>query len=147
MPSQKIIKKLFIIGLMFVNFHLFAINLPETHTSFSNSKTWIGQLAINESFSIIIDSEGCFNSSQDIIAIHRTDDKYFINWKNQSKELSHNDIEFIKLFEKKLSDLKPGSCTTTITYTIKYKDEITKIVDGNCISNGINQLKDQIFIN
>lgn len=145
MITNKFFTNLFILGFIFLNFNLFATDFSKAHSAFSKTKTWIERLATNESFSIILDSQGCFNSYQDTIVIERKEDKYFFNSNNQHKELSQKDIELINSFEIELNKLKPGSCTTINTYTIKYKDEITKIVDSNCFFIGIELLKNEIL--
>lgn len=131
---------LLLFAMLFLSAQSFAANL-----SFPKIKSWIDLLDTNESFSISLNSQGCFNSYQDSIVIERIQDSYFIIWNDKRKELSPKDLQLIKLFEAELNKLKPGSCTTINTYYIKYKGETTKIVDGNCSYFGMELLKKQIL--
>lgn len=90
MKKYTIHKNLFLFGFMILSFQTFA-----THLSFPKSNSWIDLLTTNESFSISLNSQGCFNSYQEIIVIERIQDSYFINWDNKRKELSQKDIDLI----------------------------------------------------
>ena len=140
MRKSALFKNLFLFGFMILSLQSFAV-----HLSFPKTSSWFDLLQTNESFSISLNSQGCFNSYQDVIVIERIQDSYFIIWNENRKELTQKDIDIIKSFELEVNQLKPGSCTTINTYIIAYKNETTKIVDGNCSFFGMELLKKQIL--
>lgn len=140
MKKSKIFRILFLFGFLILSFNTFAINF-----SYQKTNSWLDQLNKNESFSITLTSQGCFNSYQEIISVERIEDDYFINWNDKCKKMSKKDKDLFNWFETKLNELKTGSCTTINIYTIKYKNQITQITDGNCSSFGFDFLKNEIL--
>ena len=105
----------------------------------------IDQLKEKDAYSIIIQSRGCFHSTEETITIKRMEANYTITWGTQTKTLSSDDIESIRHFEMELNYMSSFGCTSTDTYLIKYNETIKQINDGSCQWNGNDYLQKQLF--
>lgn len=105
---------------------------------------FISQLKNGESYSIQIQSQGCFHSSDETITIKRKADKYFIKYGVIENELTDIDIQTIKEFEVELNYMNSGGCTTVDNYRLKFKDKEVRISDGSCAWNGGRYLKKKL---
>ncbi|MGL5891751.1 MAG: hypothetical protein ACRC3B_17800 [Bacteroidia bacterium] len=106
----------------------------------------IDQLQVNERYTIVMSSQGCFHSTDDTLTIKRNKEDYTITWGAKTKKLSSADIELIRHFEIELNYMSDIGCTTTDRYTIKYKGRTVKqIDDGSCRWSGFYYLTNQLF--
>jgi len=109
-------------------------------------KSFIDQLENGEKYSIEVSSQGCFHSSDEIIIIKRKEDKYYAFFKKTKKLLKKEDIETIRSFEIELNYMESFGCTSTDSYTLKYKGEMIEISDGSCSWSGYYYLKKKLNI-
>jgi hypothetical protein len=106
----------------------------------------IDRLQENESYSILLSSQGCFHFTHDTIIIKREKQIYTLSWGDKSKQLTVADMDVIRHFEIELNHMTDNGCTTTDTYVVKYEGvQIQKIHDGSCMWNGDYYLKKQLF--
>ncbi|MDX1651321.1 MAG: hypothetical protein R3277_02440 [Brumimicrobium sp.] len=118
-------------------------------TSVKIEKTIIEQLNDNESFEIIMESNGCFHSTTDKLSIKKKKGVYTAIKGKRKKTLGEKDLAEIRDFEIKLRtfDEKMNVCTTTDTYLLKYRSYEFKYVDGTCAWNGMSHLIEKLFSN
>lgn len=96
----------------------------------------INQLKNGEKYQLdIVDERGIVYSKQTLI-IRKRADQYFASFGEKEIELSPKQIELIRDFEIELNQAQPMGCTNTDTYTLTYKNEVTKILDGSCWWDG-----------
>lgn len=125
----------------------YSINLCTNYLDYSKEtyKAIIDQLQINESYSIIMESNGCFHSNDDTLTINRNKKDYSIVWRTKTKILSKSNIDALRHFEIELNYMNIGGCTTTDEYIINYNGIKKHILDGTCQWRGYDYLKKQIF--
>jgi hypothetical protein len=125
----------------------YSTNICTNYIDYSKDKykPFINQLQENESYTILILSQGCFHSNQDTLTIKRNNDIFIFTWGTKSKKLSQSDIEKVRNFEIELNYMTNLGCTTVDTYFIKYNESTKKISDGSCSWNGNYFLKKQLF--
>lgn len=101
---------------------------------------YIDQLEDGDSFSINLFSYGCFHMESKLVEIKKENSSYILSYLDKKKELSELEIELLREFEKELKSIPLGACTTEDNYTLKYKDEVYKKMDGTCDWEGLRFL-------
>lgn len=104
-------------------------------------KPFIDQLKNGEEYTIQIVSQGCFHSSDELITVKRTSNKYYVTFNGAEQPLSTDQIWAIRHFEIELNYMESSGCTTTATYLVKFKDQEVHISDGSCSWFGASFLK------
>ncbi|MCK8482270.1 hypothetical protein [Psychroserpens algicola] len=99
-------------------------------------KPFIDRIKNGESYSIEINSSGCFHRSEEKITISRNANKYYIRFAETEKLLKDEDIDAIRCFEIELNYMESWGCTSVDDYVLKYKNNLVKISDGSCSWNG-----------
>ncbi len=108
----------------------------------------ISQLREGESYSIKIESIGCFHTWPDSIQIERINHKYYRTYRNNKKELTSKEYEHIQRFEMEFNLFdRRGGCTTTDTYTLTYNGQTLTYKDASCEWNGYNHLLEHLNLN
>lgn len=108
-------------------------------------KPVIDRLAVGETLSLIISSQGCFHSTNDTVRVTRTRDFYVMKWDEKTKKLTASDIDAFRHFELELNYMNHGFCTTRDSYTISHNGKAATIVDGSCEWSGDLYLRRKIF--
>ena len=101
----------------------------------------IDLLEVGESYLINLESVGCFSSSKNKITISRTDEGFFAKLDDSTKLLTEQDVADIRGFEKELYSIRPGNCTSSDNYTLRYNNEVIRVSDNTCSWNGFYRLK------
>lgn len=108
-------------------------------------KPIIDRLQVDEFYSIIISSTGCFHDYNDTITINKNNEVYILTWGSNSKTLLNSDIEAIRRFELELNYMSNALCTTTDTYILIYNGIERQIIDGSCEWNMHYNLRAKLF--
>ncbi|WP_341907043.1 hypothetical protein [Fluviicola taffensis] len=108
----------------------------------------IDRLKDGESYSIHLESRGCFHSTQESITISRNNSIYSIKWDEVTKELTSEDLKIIEHFEMELAHASSfWGCTTKDNYRVSYNDELTSYEDAGCRWHGSFYLRECLFGN
>lgn len=128
---------------------LYKVKLDVAHIDYSLESyvPIIDRLQIGESYSIEINSLGCFHHSREKLLIKRTSKQYILKYKGKKRVLNENKLQAIRNFEFELNYMDTKGCTTEDTYHLKYKDHELNITDGSCSWNGDIYLKKGLGIN
>lgn len=106
----------------------------------------IDRLQENESYSIVVSSQGCFHFTNDTLTISKNKNVFTAKMGLKTKTLSQENIKAIRQFEFELDNIGGiNGCTTVDSYTILYKKEKKQVEDGGCIWNGDYYLKQNLF--
>lgn len=108
-------------------------------------KPIIDHLKVDEFYSIIISSTGCFHDYNDTITINKNNEVYILTWGSNSKTLLNSDIEAIRRFELELNYMSYEHCTTIDTYILSYNGIERQIIDGSCEWNMQYNLRAKLF--
>ncbi len=108
-------------------------------------KPIIDRLKDNESYEVLMSSEGCFGGSNETWIIKRVQNVFIISWGLNKKTLSEPEIDVIRKFEFELNCKHNYACTTADNYRITYNSEIKTIVDGSCHWIGYYYLKNKLL--
>ncbi|NOQ71949.1 MAG: hypothetical protein GQ574_08105 [Crocinitomix sp.] len=93
----------------------------------------IMQLKQGESYTLHFGRYGCFTHWEDSIKVERMNNKYFLTHKNDKKELSTKQYEFIQRFETDLNHFeRGGGCTTKAIYKLVYNGQTYAFSDESC---------------
>ncbi|MGR7812083.1 hypothetical protein [Lacinutrix undariae] len=106
---------------------------------------FVDKLRDNENFEINVFNQGCVSLGSGTIKINKTQDKIIAETNNKKKELTSEEIEYLRHFEIELINMNSCCCTSTDFYTLKYNDEVLEIKDGSCNWYGYGRLYNLIF--
>ncbi|MFT5647876.1 MAG: hypothetical protein ACI976_002571 [Aureispira sp.] len=96
----------------------------------------INQLENGEKYQLNFRDEWGYGYSEQTLIIRKRADQYFASFGEKEIELSSKQIELIQDFEIELNQVVSYHCTNTDTYTLTYKNEVTKILDRSCWWDG-----------
>ncbi|MFK7749554.1 MAG: hypothetical protein AB8B65_14255 [Kordia sp.] len=102
---------------------------------------FIDKLKNGEHFTIHYKSSGCFHNSKEALTFERTNNTYYVVYKNEKKQVSDAFMERVRSFEKELSQQHDLGCTTVDNYLVIYNDTQRIATDGSCSWNGYSKLK------
>lgn len=106
----------------------------------------IDRLKENESYHIIMSSQGCFHFTNDTLMISRSNNVFTAKMGLKTKTLTQENIKAVRQFEYELDNIGgDNGCTTVDNYTILYKKEKKQVEDGGCAWNGDYYLKQSLF--
>lgn len=112
----------------------------------SNKGSWALKASKKKPLFLKIDSYGCFHISHDSLVFFKSKGNYYVNYNDTLRTINQTDFIHIINFEKELRLVEGGRCTTTDHYTLQFKSNTYKKVDGGCTWDGFLNLMDKLKI-
>ncbi len=110
-----------------------------------NHKPIIDKLKNEESYSILVESSGCFHNREEKMIITKKGNNYYLKYKKRKKKLKEKEITAIRHFEIEMTTIPQiYFCTTVDGYTLKYNNEETVFIDRGCEWKGFYYLKKKL---
>ena len=107
-------------------------------------ESFLDSLKESEEIVIRYESSGCFHQIHEEIRITLIDKKYFIHFKEQTNELSKEQLSALRIFESELKEERSNGCTTQDRYLILLNNSGRSYTDGSCSWNGFYRLKEKL---
>jgi len=106
---------------------------------------FIDKLKENENYLINVYNQGCVSLGSATMKINKTRNKIIAETNGKKKELTAEEIEYLRHFELELINMNSCCCTSTDYYTLEYNDEVIEIEDGGCKWYGYGRLYNLLF--
>ena len=107
--------------------------------------SFVDKLKDNENYKIKVYNQGCVSLGSGTLKISKKQNKIIAETNDKKKELTTEEIEYLRRFEIELINMNYGGCSSTDFYTLEYNDEVLEIRDGSCNWYGYGRLYNLIF--